>query len=1008
MDAGGGRSERLTWDGMLMTHVAGWRPDGSAVIYRTNARQPFLGAQHLCEVSPRGGPSREIPVGLAREITFQPGGPGIALGVNTGDPARWKRYRGGTAGRIWVDRNGDGKFGPLVELDGNLSSPMWIGKRIYFISDHEGHGNLYSCTPTGRGLARHTDHQDHYARFSSTDGKRIVYHAGGDIYLHDVAADHTEKIAVEMRSARSGRNRRYVSAAEYLESAALHPQGHSLCAVTRGGAYTMGLWDGAPYRHGEISSTRVRLARWLPDGERIVAVDDEPGEEQVVVRRADGTKRPLRLQDDHGRALDLAVAPVGDKVALSNHRQELWLVDLAGGESRRVAVSGDDRIAGLAWSPDGRWLAYGLPVSEFATQIRIFDTERGEDHEVTRPEFGDFCPAFDPGGKYLYFLSRRVFDPVYDEQYFDLGFPRAVLPCLVTLAADEPSPFSAATRSPRRPQGVATGEKEKKSRKKKEVPATKIDFEGIADRVVAFPVAEGRYVRIAGALGRAFFSSLPVEGSLGVDWRAAGPPPAKACLQVHRFADEKTETFLEAVTDFSLSSNGRALLARVGNRLRALSALADPSELSKKSEVGRETGWIDIERIRVAVDPGAEWRQMFDEAWRLQRDHFWDPEMSRVDWKAVHAHYAPLVDRVSTRAEFSDLLWELQGELGTSHNYEMGGDYLPTPHWPQGMLGADVAWHPKRKRWVVERIPRGDSWIEGARSPLALPGVDVAVGDAILAVDGQKLSAERPPDMCLVNQAGREVVLTMQRDGGARRQVTVKALASEMSLRYRDWVEANRERVHKATRGKVGYVHVPNMGPVGFSEFHRYYKQELDHPGLIVDVRYNGGGHVSQLLLQKLARKRIGYGYSRWMGAEPYPSAAPMGPMVALTNEFAGSDGDIFSHSFKLLGLGPLIGKRTWGGVVGIWPRHALVDGTVTTQAEFATWFHDVDWGVENYGTDPDIEVDIRPQDWAAGKDPQLDRALKEIRQLIRERKPALPRFARKPRRTRPKLPPRG
>ncbi len=1001
MDADGGSSQRLTWTGVMMTAPVGWNRDGSGVIFRTNAEQPFMGDMRLHEVPLDGGPTREVPVGPARAISYEPSGKGVVLGVNTGDPARWKRYRGGTAGRIWIDRQGDGLFAPLIHLDGNLGAPMWIGKRIFFISDHEGHGNLYSCTPTGRGLQRHTHHESYYARFASTDGERIVYHAGADLFVYEVATGNTDKIAITLGSARDARNRKFVPAARFLESASLHPAGHSLAVTTRGGAYTMALWEGAPLRHGPVSSARQRLTRWLQDGKRIVTVSDEKGEEGLVVMRADGGGRPKRINRDFGRALDLVVAPAGaERVAFHNHRQEVWVVDCKSGASKKIDASGFDRIKGLAWSPDGRWLAYGFPVTHYASTIRLYDTEKQKTHEITRPDFADFGPAFDPGGKYLYFLSLRSFDPVYDSQYFDLGFPRGVQPCLVPLSAGEPSPFEVAHRAPRAPNGKPDG----KTTSKKS--STRVDLAGMADRVVAFPVPEGRYTKIAGGHRRAFFTVLPVEGSLGVNWSDAGEPPAKASLQVHRFEDQKTDTLIAGVTSFGLAADAKTLLARVGNRLRVLPASADAKDLTPKTDAGRATGWIDLGRLRAAVDPGAEWQQMFDEAWRLQRDHFWDAQMSKIDWNDVHKRYRPLVGRVASRSEFSDLVWEMQGELGTSHCYEMGGDYRPVPAWYQGILGADIEYSPRTKQWIVRRIPRGDSWIPGARSPLAMPGVDVREGDRILSIDGTRLSATRSPASCLVNQAGRAVVLEIQ-SRGKKRQVTVQTLTNEMPLRYRDWVEANRARVHEATSGRVGYVHVPNMGPVGYSEFHRYYKHEFDRPGLIVDVRYNGGGHVSQLLLEKLARKRIGYGYMRWMGTDSYPGEAPMGPMVALTNEFAGSDGDIFSHSFKLMGLGPLIGKRTWGGVVGIWPRHALVDGTITTQAEFAHWFEDVGWGVENYGTDPDIDVDIKPQDWVAGVDPQLDRALVEIEKIIKREKPGLPSFKRLPKLAPPKLPKR-
>jgi tricorn protease len=460
------------------------------------------------------------------------------------------------------------------------------------------------------------------------------------------------------------------------------------------------------------------------------------------------------------------------------------------------------------------------------------------------------------------------------------------------------------------------------------------------------------------------------------------------------------------VSSFDLSLDGKTLALRVGNGVRALPASADAKSLSSKDAPGRETGWVDLERLRVAVVPLEEWRQMFREAWRLQRDQFWTSDMSGVEWRRVLDRYLPLVDRCATRAEFSDLMWEMQGELNTSHAYEMGGDYRPEPQWHLGHLGADLALD-EEGRWVVRRVPRGDSWDPARAAPLSAPGVLVRPGDAILAVDGEAVGPDASPAARLVHAAARDVRLTVRSAAdGAVRTVAVRTLREEHSLRYRDWVEANRARVHEATGGRVGYVHVPNMGPVGYAEFHRYYLAEVDRAGLVVDVRWNGGGHVSQLLLEKLARVRRGYSASRWMAPSPYPDDAPMGPMVALTNEYAGSDGDMFSHNFKSFGLGPLIGKRTWGGVVGIWPRHALVDGTLTTQPEFAHWFHDVGWRLENYGTEPDVEVEIRPQDHAAGRDPQLERAIAEVTRLVETKSPTVPDLARdRPVRRPPSLP---
>jgi len=453
------------------------------------------------------------------------------------------------------------------------------------------------------------------------------------------------------------------------------------------------------------------------------------------------------------------------------------------------------------------------------------------------------------------------------------------------------------------------------------------------------------------------------------------------------------------------------LIYRSGKNLRVLKVGEKPDNSAGGHT--KKSGWIDLSRVRVAVNPPDAWQQMFREAWRLQRDHFWTKDMSAVDWQLVYERYLKLVDRVASRAEFSDLLWEMQGELGTSHAYELGGDYRPSPRYPQGFLGADFTYDADAEGYRLDHIVQGDSWREKNDSPLHRLGVNVNEGDVLLAIDGQRLSEDASPQQLLVNQAGMEVQLTFanpeaqngDEDCQPTRTVLVKTLRNEQQARYREWVETNRRRVHEETEGRVGYVHVPDMMPAGYAEFHRYYLAESEREGLIVDVRFNGGGNVSQLLLEKLARRRVSYKKPRYGDLRPYPYHSVLGPLVALTNEFAGSDGDIFCHVFKLMGLGPLIGKRTWGGVIGIWPRHSLVDGSYTTQPEFPSWFEDVGWGVENYGTASDIEVDIKPQDYAKGRAPQLARAIKEIFQLMADNPPTLPDFAPPPSRALPELP---
>lgn len=1122
MPAGGGTATRLTYMSSSV-RIIGWNAAGTHIIFTSNYGRQTPAEMVLFQlaVDARNGTVDELPYGPARSIAWGTNGQ-VVLGRNVGDPARWKRYRGGTAGQLWIDAAGTGEFSHfLPDLDGNITSPLWLetaaGARVFFASDHEGIGNLYSARPDGSDLRRHTDHEDYYVRNPSTDGRRIVYHAGADLFVYDVAEDTTQAVNVDYRSPRVQRNRKFVYAGQYLNNARLHPSGQALAATVRGKSFAFYNFDGPVLQQGDRDGTRYRLTDWLNDGRRMVMISDAPGEEVLEIHSGDPDE-PMRRLDglDIGRAVALKVSPMEDKVAIANHRHELLVVDLERETLTVVERSPYRHIGGFDWSPDGRWLAYGCSVTPQTTAIRLYqlpdevveeESEKAEGdgaadkpgqdaakpaaqgmiHTVTKPVLHDVAPAFDPDGRYLYFLSYREFNPVYDSLQFDLGFPWGMRPYLVTLRADLPNPFvphpdldvgaddeeedeeheedeeveEAETGA--EPDDVAGEEEEaggdgspdadgmlsvpacatddniqadanyfegaksagddkaengKAAEEAPELrnksPRLRIDLEQIERRVLAFPVPDGRYGRILGVKNKALFTEFPIYGQLDSDddWDEEDDDDY-GTLRAYSFKDFRSESLADGVGWFELSRNRKKLLYRSGNRLRVIDA-------GEKSPSGnghpRKSGWIDLSRVKVSIDPQSEWEQMFREAWRLQRDQFWTEDMSEVDWGHVYERYFPLITRISTRSEFSDLMWEMQGELGTSHAYEFGGDYRSQPRYAQGYLGAPLAWDEDAGGYRIGEFVVGDPWDLRHSSPLADPGVDVRPGDVILAVNGQRVDRATGPLQLLVNQAGHEVLLTLaprpangEREAeSSTRQITVRTISDEMPARYRAWVERNRQYVHEKGGGRVGYVHIPDMGPRGYAEFHRGYLAELAYDALVVDVRFNGGGHVSQLILEKLARRRIGYDLSRWGGAFPYPLESVAGPMVAVTNEYAGSDGDIFCHSFKLLKLGPLVGKRTWGGVVGISPRHPLVDGTITTQPEFSFWFEDVGWSVENYGTEPDIEVDVTPQDYVDGRDPQLDRAVDEVLRLVESTPILQPDLSTRPSRALPKLPPRA
>ncbi|MGW0606292.1 S41 family peptidase [Streptomyces sp. NPDC002640] len=543
-----------------------------------------------------------------------------------------------------------------------------------------------------------------------------------------------------------------------------------------------------------------------------------------------------------------------------------------------------------------------------------------------------------------------------------MAFVGSNRPYLITLAATTPSPFG-----PQRHGRPVDAPDKDETPESEGTPATRIDPEGLADRIVPFPVEASRYTALRTAKDGVLWLRHPVQGVLGASRATPDDSGPKSELERYDLAQLRLETLGDDVDGYAVSGDGRRLAVWGGGRLRIV-----PGD---RRVSGDDELTVDLGRIHQTVDPAAEWRQMFDETGRLMRDNFWRPDLGGVDWQAVLDRYRPVVERVATHDDLVDLLWEVQGELGTSHAYVtptgQGGDER------QGLLGADVSRH-EDGRWRVDRVLPSETSDPKARSPLAAPGVAVRPGDAIVAVGGRPVDPVRGPWPLLAGTAGKPVELTVApADGGAPRHTVVVPTDDEEPLRYHDWVADRRAHVHELSGGRLGYLHVPDMMGAGWAQIHRDLVVEVAREGLIVDVRENRGGHTSQLVVEKLARRIVGWDVPRGMRPMSYPQDAPRGPVVAVANEFSGSDGDIVNAAVKALGIGPVVGTRTWGGVVGIDSRYRLVDGTLVTQPKYAFWFEELGWGVENHGVDPDVEVVCTPQDHVAGRDPQLDEAVR-------------------------------
>lgn len=985
----GGPSRRLTYWGDISTEVIGWAEDATVLAIST-VGQPSIRRSWAHGIAADGSGSHRLPYGPVGGLAFGPGGAVLLLGAVSREPAWWKRYRGGTAGKLWLDADGDGEFVRFqAELNGNLSAPMWVGDRLAFLSDHEGVADLYSCAPDGTDLRRHQVPGEFYARNATTDGTRVIFHRAGRLWLVDGLDAQPAELDIRLGGPRNARAPYPVRAADELGDLGPDRDGRGSAVEVRGTVHWLTHRDGPVRVLAAEPGVRARLPRTL--GERVVWVTDAEGEDALEIAPVDGVaagSTPRRIGSGQlGRVLELATSTDGRRIAVATHDGRLLLVDADAGELREVTRSEDGDPCDLAFSPDSGWLAWSHPGPIPLRHIRMASTTDLSVVDVTQIRFVDTDPVFTADGKHLAFLSARSFDPVYDVHVFDMSFPNGSRPHLVPLAATTPSPFSPQLRG--RPVEDEDKDKDDGGHDGADdgPPRTEVDLDGLAERVVPVPVPAARYATLLATRGGLVWLRNPLSGVLGEDGDL-DEDEGRAVLERYDFTKRKLEVLTEGVDAVWVSGDGERLLVRDGRSLRVQAS-------DRKSDGDADSAddvRVDLSRVRVQVDPGAEWRQSFDEAWRLMRDHFWRADMGGVDWAGVRERYRPLVDAVGSHDELVDLLWELQGELGTSHAYVAppGGGYEHARRI--GLLGADLE-RDGDGGWRVTRILPGESSDPQGRSPLRAPGVAVRVGDAILAVDGRPVSSAQGPGPLLAGTADKPVELRIgPAGGGPARSVVVVPLLDDLLLRYHDWVAGRRAYVHQASQGRIGYLHVPDMVATGWAQLHRDLRLEIQREALIVDVRENRGGHLSQLVVEKLGRTIIGWQISRnGHRAESYPGDAPRGPVIAVANEFSGSDGDIVNAAIKTLGIGPVVGVRTWGGVIGIDMRYHLVDGTLVTQPSYATWLRGPGWGVENYGVDPDVEVVMTPRDHAEGRDPQLDTAVRLALEALAETPAATP-----------------
>ncbi|MCX5132652.1 MULTISPECIES: S41 family peptidase [unclassified Streptomyces] len=1005
----GGPGRRLTYWGSPDTQVCGWSPDGDILAVASHG-QPFSYFTWAHSVPTDGDPGGKLPWGPVSDIAVADiDGERRTLlltGTPPHEPAVWKRYRGGAMGRIWLHGRQ-----LVADIGGHLACPMFVGGRIAFLSDHEGVGNLYSCAHDGSDLRRHTDHDAFYARHAASDGTRVVYQCAGDLWIVDdlSPASVPRRLDVRLGGPRAGRRPYQVPAAQHVDSISVDETGRASAVVVRGSLYWLTHRDGPARTIADTPGVRVRLPEMLGSGGQVAYVTDARGEDAVEIAylpRATGDRAPRRLASgDLGRVLELVADPQGERLAVASNDGRLLLLDAteeSTGEVTELIRSINGPVTDLAFSPDGAWLTWSHPgIGRSLRQIKMARIKDRLVVDVTNGRFEDENPVFTRDGRYLAFLSWRGFDPVYDVHTGDLSFPLGCRPYLVPLSSATPSPF--ALNPDGRPVAGGLDPVEEES---DDGTAATVELEGLESRVTPFPVTASKYSALYPVAGGGLvWLRWPISGALGETFANPDDTTGRPTLEFFNITKAKKSELVDHLDWFAVSGDGSRLVVVDEGDLRAV-----PSTESGDSD---STVWIDLRRILHEVDPPAEWRQAYDEAGRITRAYFWDPDMCGIDWDAVLAQYRPLVERVASPDEFADLLREVLGELGTSHAYVSAARRNEGPaHYQrrQGLLGANLVC--RDGNWMIKRILPGDSSDSKARSPLA--GTGIRAGAVLTHVDGRPVDPVAGPYPLLAGAGGTTVELTFRpaetegEGAGRSRRVAVVPLIDERPLRYQDWVAKRRQVVRELSGGHCGYLHIPDLGGSGWAQFNRDLRLEVSRPALIIDVRGNAGGHISELVVEKLTRTILGWDLTRNAQPVSYASNAPRGPIVALADEATSSDGDMITAAFKLLKLGPVVGQRTWGGVVGMTGRHQLGDGSVITVPMNAAWFDAYGWSVENHGVAPDLEILRTPLDWAEGRHAQLDDAIQLSLDLLRSRPAASPPdYSNVPDRTRPKLPPR-
>jgi tricorn protease len=987
IDVDGGAPRQLTFRndigelpprGGYDNQVLGWTPDGKKVLFNAH-RVPWsdrISRPYL--VPAAGGMETPLPMPEGAGGTLSPDGNRYVYTPIMREFRTWKRYYGGRAQDLWIYDLKKDTAEQITDYKGTDNQPVWIGDTIYFTSDRDFFLNLYAYDVRTRQVRKVTSHNDYDVLWPSGDDRRVVYEAGGSIYLFDPAGGQSRRVPIRVQGDLPHTLPYFKNVAEDIQSYGISPTGKRAVFGARGDVFTVPAEKGEARNLTRTPGVREMEASWSPDGRWIAYLSDRTGEYEIYVRRShgeggeggEGEERRITRDGDVWR-FPPVWSPDSRKLVFSDKKQRLRYVEVDGGRMVDVDKGVRNDITDYRWSPDSRWLTYTKVGPNRFSSVWIYSLEKNKPYQLTSDLTNEAEPVFDPKGRYLYFLSNRDFNLTYSGFEFDYVYTDPTRVYVAVLSKDGPALFLPESDeeefedSSEKPEPPRVADQEPAQGKEKEdaeaagdaaKPRTgpvKIDVDGFELRVRAIPGPAGNYRNLAVNENAVFYLI------------GRGP---QTQLKMYNLDERKEEVVLDGVQSFELSADGKKILFRQGQDYGVVDAKPGQKAADHK---------LALDRVEMQIVPREEWRQMWVDAWRTLRDWFYDPAMHGVDWKAMREKYGQMLPYVATRDDLDFLFGELASELSAGHVYVGRGNAPGVERVENGLLGAEVEAH-SSGYFRVAKIYPGENWHEDFRSPLTEPGVNVEVGDYILAVDGESTKGVDNFYRLLQNKADRVVTLLVNGEPATKgaREERVQPVKSEQNLRYLDWVLATRARVEKASNGRIGYIHLPNTAEEGNRELFKYFYPQADKDALIVDDRYNGGGFIPDQMIALLSRPRLSYWARRGLEPTSTPAFAHTGPKVTLINGQAGSGGDAFPYYFKKTGLGPLIGTRTWGGLIGLSGTPPLLDGGGIAAPSFRFFTTEGEWAVENEGVAPDLEVVDSPDLVAKGQDPSLETAI--------------------------------